>query len=314
MLATTLSRRLSRSPSRRTAVGVLAVSTLGAALLGAAPASADSGGPAATTSVVVTRLSVADGQGWLTLQARLGDHDSTGFEVEIPAGDGSWSGRAEVYVADLDAHCRLQAGPDLHYVCAPTDPAARLPGGGYQVTIPVTRTGDVTGLTGSTWVDAPTGDGETGSYSSDTFPVYDDLHPRSTAEVRTAPVTPDPDSQGGAATVAVTTTVVPKDSVSALDVALPPGGWRITGSNTRTHDVRCSLLAAGTATGTATPSVHCVPMAAAGGAFPAGRYQLVLRLVFTGDTELATSQVALTTSAAGPEAQDTFDWTYTDLS
>lgn len=295
-------RFLSAAPIRRALAATLST-TACAVALAAAPAGA---APSSTTpdpgnTVVVSRLSVSDGHGWLTVHAR--NSTATGYDVRIPAGNGSWSGKADVYLAEQDAHCLLQAGPDLHYVCRPSaqpDPDDDLlPAGGYAVSIPVTRSGSVDGLTGSARSLAATAD----TYV-DTFPVLDGSHYRSTAEVRAAPVTADAGGLEGEAKLALTTTIVPREAITALDVSLPAGSWRITGSNVAHHGVRCSLVGVGAGS----PSVHCRADAAAASGLPVGRYNLVLNLGFEGDPQEQYSTVSLTESTLAPDVQDTFPW------
>jgi hypothetical protein len=295
-------RPLSAAPIRRALTAALSATACTVALA-AAPAGADPGSPAPDpgNTVVVSRLSVSDGHGWLTLHAR--NSTATGYDVRIPAGNGSWSGRADVYLSEQDAHCLLQPGPDLHYVCRPSaQPSPEddlLPAGSYAVSIPVTRTGSVDGLTGSARSLAESAD----TYV-DTFPVLDGSHYRSTAEVRAAPVTREAGEAEGRANLAVTTTIVPREAITALDVSLPAGAWRIIGSNVANHGVRCSLAGVGTGS----PSVHCRAGAADASGLPAGRYNLVLILGFDGDPQEQYSQVSLTESALAPDVEDTFPW------
>jgi hypothetical protein len=291
----------SDAPVRRALAATLS-SAACAIVLAAAPATAAGtsvgptpAAPDSTTSVVVTRLSISDGRGWLTLHAR--SNAAVGFEVRIPAGNGSWSGKEDVYMPEQDAHCHLQAGPDLDYLCTPSAGESQFPDGSFAVSIPVQRTGDVAGLTGRAWAFAGTSRGY-----EDTFPVLDGTHYRSTAEVRRAPLTRD--AGEGRASVAVTTTVVPKETITALDVTLPPGRWRIVGSNVANHGVRCSV----NGSGTTSASLHCRPVDASASGLPVGRYQLVLTLGFCGDPEDEYSEVSLTAAGLDPEVQDTFAW------
>lgn len=281
---------------RRALVATLSM-TACAVLLGAS-ASADPAPPVTPdpgNSAVVSRLSISDGKGWLTLHLR--NSTATGFEVRVPAGDGSWSGKADVYLPEEDAHCQLQAGPDLHYVCSPGEYG--FPNGGFAVSIPVTRTGSVAGLTGDAWAVEAGGQGY-----QDTFPVLDGSHYRSTAEVRAVPVVRDQAETAGRANLSITTTVVPRDTITALDVTLPPGHWRIMGTNAPHHGTRCAVVGSGTDA----PTVHCRPAAPAGDAFAPGRFNLVLILGLDGRPEQTYSEVSLTASGLSPEAVDTFPW------
>jgi hypothetical protein len=304
-------RPFSPAPIRR-ALAVALATTAWAVVVAGTPASADPTVVAhdPSNSAVVTRLSISDGRGWLTLHAR--STDAVGLEVRVPAGNGSWSGKEDVYMPEQDAHCHLQSGPDLHYLCSPSPGETQFPSGGFAVSIPVTRTGGVEGLTGTVWAFGATSVGY-----DDTFPVLDGTHYRSTAEVRAAPLTRDEEESEvgaaskrdeeeseGRATVSMTTTIVPKEAITTLDVALPEGKWRIVGSNVANHGVRCRVL--GSETDSAT--LHCRPADASASGFPAGRYQLVLDLEFCGDPEDQFSDVSLTQSGRLPEVQDTFAW------
>ena len=335
-------RPFSSAPIRRALAALSAAAC--AAVLAAGPANAGASGPDAVTSVVVTRLSimtvgfgqdgVSHGRGWLTLHPRIGTKPSAGFEVFIPAGDGEWSGPPLVNVAEMGISCRRVSGtqdvdtirPDLHYVCGnrtsddedPTRteegywPPIVLPSGGYQVSIPVTRTGSVDGLTGLAWMNAADSDGMVRSFSPDTFPLQPQY--RSTAEVRTAPLVPDPDGAGGQAKLSLTTTIVPRESITALDVSLPDYEWRIIGSNAAAHDVRCAVLS-----GPDSPTLHCQPTAAANGSLPVGRYHLALTLGFQPapqrpptcsitEQDCNRAHVSLTAAGRSSEVADTFYW------
>lgn len=286
----------SRVPTRWALAAALSLAA-SAVVLAATPASAD---PTVATldpgdTLVVSRLSITDGKGWLTLHAR--NVSATGYEVRVPAGDGSWSGKADVYLPEQDAHCTLQPGLDLDYVCRPSPGETQFPNGGYAVSIPVTRIGSVEGLTGTAWAVDDTSVGY-----EDTFPVLDGSHYRSTAEVRIAPVTRDADPAYGRATVAVTTTIVPRESITALDVTPPTvtGDYRIIGSNIAGHGVRCSPRWNGS------PMIHCFPSDASASGLPAGRYNLVLTIGFLGEQADSYAQVSLTASGLEREVADTF--------
>ena len=291
-------RPFSPAPIRRALTAALAT-TACAAVLAGAPASAEPTAAAAdpSTTVLVTRLSISEGRGWLTLHART--TDATGLEVRVPAGNGSWSGKEDVYMPEQDAHCHLQSGPELHYLCSPAPGETRFPSGGFAVSIPVTRTGSVEGLTGRAW-----GFGDTSVGYEDTFPVLAGTHYRSTAEVRAAPVTRDAVDSEGRANLAVTTTMVPKEAITALDVTLPAGRWRIIGSNVANHGVRCGVVQSGSDS----PTLHCRPSDPSASGFTTGRYQLVLNLGFLGEPDNEFSAVSLTGSGLSPEEEDTFPW------
>ena len=289
-------RSFSPAPVRRALAAALSV-TACAVVLVVAPATAEPTdmAPDPGNSAVVSRLSIANGKGWLTLHMR--SRTALGYEVRVPAGDGSWSGKPDVYMPEQDAHCRLQAGAELHYICTPGEYG--FPNGGFAVSIPVTRTGDVAGLTGTAWAFA---DGAVGY--DDTFAVLDGSHYRSTAEVRNAPTTQESGSVEGRATLSVTTTIVPGESITALDVTPPTvdGTWRIIGSNIANHGVRC------TPRWNAMAILHCTPSAASASGLPAGRYQLVFDLGLHGVQKVQYSEVSLTAAGLSPEVQDTFAW------
>lgn len=270
---------------------------------------ADPVGPDLATSSVVSRLSIVGGKGWVTVQPRIGSGSVTGFEVVVPAAGGTWGGAADIAVPELGIHCRLGPGPDLRYSCGTTTTTdvrpTLLPRGGYQVTLPVTRTGSLTGLTGlpgRTWMAALNGSGEVDSYGLDTFPVIDGSHYRSSAEVRGAPSSADPASSTGGilAILPLTVTVVPGEVITALDVPLPSASMRIAGTNGAGLGIACVVRA------TPAPSVlHCT---AGSGGFPAGRYQLVVNLRADGPTS-GPGTVALTAAGGASEVQDSFAWT-----
>lgn len=299
------------APRPRRAARLTGLSTALAAtllLLQAGASHADPGGTDLATSSVVSRLSIVDGKGWLTVQPRIGTGSVTGFEVVVPAAGGSWSGPADIAVPELAIHCRLGPGPDLHYSCGTTamtgDRITVLPRGGYQVTLPVTRTGSLdalTGLPGQTWMKAVNADGELSSYGFDTFPVFDGRHYRSSAEVRTAPSVADPASTTGGvvAILPITMTIVPGEVITALDVPLPSASMRIVGTNAVGYGIACAVRA------TADLSVlHC---AGPSGAFPAGRYQLVVNLRADRPV-LGDGTLALTAAGGTSEPQDSFAW------
>jgi hypothetical protein len=347
----------SRPRDRRALAALAALSAAAcSAVLGVGPASAAASGPDDLTSVVVTRLSITGGRGWLVLQPRIGLRPSVGFEVFVRAGGPlgqtpcpgcTWGGPPVVHVPEMGIDCRRVPGsytwdggpwPDLHYVCGARNeededpvwpccgmtgrsvhrdgdpPPAELPSGGYQISIPVTRTGPVDGLTGYAWMNAvdetyPT----VRSYSPDTFPVLDGSHYRSTAEVRAAVLVPDPDGSADRTKLSLTTTIVPGESITAVDVSLPDYGWRIIGSNAATHQVRCGVVP-----GPDSPVLHCQP-AAADGSLPAGRYPLALTLGTTRrpappcyaeptSPTCWASRVSLTAAGVSPQVQDTFRW------
>jgi hypothetical protein len=271
-------------------------------VLAAAPASADPTDPTVVAvdpgnTTVVTRLSITDGRGWLTLHAH--SSSATGLEVRVPAGNGSWSGSPDVYMPEQDAHCSRQTGPDLHYLCLPSSGEPRLPSGAFSVSIPVTRIGSVEGLTGSAWASA----GASGGYV-DTFPVLPGSHYRSTAEVRTAPVTTDADGIEERATVSTTMTILPNEAITAVDITPPTvtGDYRFISSNVAGHGVRCTPRWNGS------PVVHCWPSDASARGLPAGRYNLVLTIGFRGAQDHQNSQVSLTAAGQSSEWVDTFPY------
>ena len=282
---------------RRALAAVLCV-TAAAVVLLAAPATADdvAVAPDSGNSAVVSRLSISNGKGWLTLHMRSSTADT--FEVFVPAGHGSWGGKSDVYLPEQDAHCRLVPGRALYYVCRPG--AYGFPSGSYAVSIPVTRTGSVEGMTGRARADV----GPHLGYA-DTFPVLGGLHYRSTAEVRNAPVRREASSVEGRATLSVTTTIVPGEAITALDITPPTvgGTWRIIGSNIANHGVRCI-----TTRNLDGAILHCTPSAGSASGLPAGRYQLVFDLGFHGVETVEYSQVSLTAAGLCPEVVDTFAW------
>ncbi|MDQ2756027.1 MAG: hypothetical protein M3Y71_05620 [Actinomycetota bacterium] len=299
----------SPAPSRfaRRALAVAAAVT-GLAAYAVAPAQAATDTPDTTTSALVTRLTVDGGQGWVTVQVRVGAGKVVGFEVRVPADQGTWSGPADIAVRELGIHCRFVGTGDLHYTCGDTSDtrgdAPYLPSGGYQVTLPVTRTGalPVSGSLGHTWVDALDGAGHVSRYGFDSFPVVGGSHFFSTAEVRTAPMVADPGSSlSGVATVPVSMTVVPGEQVAAVDVTLPGSAtWSLLGSNALPQGVSCSVHPATTGVKT----LHCV--GSNGAPLPAGRYQLVSTLGFTGpNVDGRTTRVALTMVGGTAEQVDT---------
>lgn len=279
-------------------------------------AAADPFFPDPRTSVVVTRLTVTDGKGWLVLQPRIGQDTTIGFEVSIPAGTGSWSGSPHVLAPELGIACVRKPGPDLHYLCGSdgTDPErgadpeqdpATLPSGGYQISIPVTRSGPATGLTRATtfWEVNPSYGAV--SYASDTFPVVDAAHVRSNAEVRSLHTGSQPSFPGyDVGDIAVTMTVVPGERVHALDLQLPPADWRVVAYQLRSR-VTCTLSEAEDA-----PLIHCAA-SNPGVDFPAGRYPFVVKVAVPAAEDDSAGQdaaVALTVNGNAPAVQDTFGW------
>jgi len=303
-----------RSPARfaRRALGLAAV-VLPAVLL-AAPAQAATESAEPGSSAVVTRLTVDDGRGWVTVQVRLNGGKAVGFEISVPAGSGTWGGAADVAVRELGLHCRLGDGPDLHYTCGNTSDvpgdAPFLPSGGYQVTLPVTHTGALPGpgLTGAAWVDAIDGSGAVGQVGHDSFPVVDSAHFLTTAEVRSALLVGDTSTTAsGTATVPVTVTVVPGERVASVDVTLTTqANWSLTGTNALPQGVWCN--ARWNATGTA-KVLHCAGRY--GAPLPPGRYQLVSTLRFTAGHELGSTSGAVAVTMVGGTAEpvDSFGFT-----
>ena len=234
--------------------------------------------------------------------------------MTIPAGDGAWSGSPSIAVPDLGISCVRQAGPDLHYLCgskdAYSDPQPLpLPSGGYQISIPVTRTGPVAGLAGATsfWEINPSYGSV--SYASDTFPVVDGTHFRSTGEVRSLYT-----GIGGSVSgrdqgdIAVTMTVVPGERVHAVDLQLPPADWQLLAWQLGPQ-ISCRL-----AGGPAAPVIHCA--AATNRYFPLGRYPFVVKVGVPPAEDTSSGQdatVALAVNGADPVIQDTFGW-YTAFS
>lgn len=262
------------------ALGLAALTLAGTPL---PPAAAEPFGPAeALTTSVVTRLTLdADGVGWLTVHPRFYSTAYTGFDVSIPAGDGAWSGPAHVPVPELGTGCVRDPGPDLHYRCGRTrteDPPERMPVGGYQVSFRVRHTRSTVGLHGRSSVYAVAGHNDDwsqeyiGNRNEDTFPVHRSGH-RSTAEVRMVPVD-WLDSSHNLAEVVASVTVVPGESVTALDLDLGRYQWRGTASNAARHGIQCFVRRV------AVPSLHCKP-APGRSAFPAGQFQLVLDLDYS---------------------------------
>lgn len=281
----------------------------------AVPAHADPYGPDEATSVsVVTRLTLDHGTGFLVVQPRLRSGGYTGFEVQVPAGDGVWSAAPVVSVPELAIVCREDAGHDLHYRCGQTQGAftgSYLPIGGYQISFRVAHSGDPEGLTGTSSLDAIVARGDdfteyVGPLRPDVFPVHTTPHTRSTAEVGVAPLTSSPGSSQPGATVATTLTVVPGETATALDVTLPRTRWRITGSNAARLGLQCFVRTDG-------PSLHCRP-AVGRASFPAGRYGLTVNLTYEPrdddrDPAYAANSILTLTVDGDPEASyDDFPW------
>ncbi len=290
----------------RGAVGLLAIAGV---LAPTSPARADPFFPDPATSVVVTRLSVSAGRAWLVLQPRIGRDTAIGFEVTIPAGNGVWSGPSSIPVPDMGIRCVPKAGPDLDYLCGSDDAWADplpplLPGGGYQISIPVTRAGPVDGLTGSTkyWEVNPY-EGAA-SYASDTFPVVGSGHFLSTAEVRNFYT--DVGSryyQRDRGDIAATMTIVPGEHVHEIDFRLPAADWRLLAWSPRPY-VSCRLTG-----GPAAALISCVY--AWQRDFPAGRYPFVVKVDLPAAEDFSGGQlatVALAVDGAAPELQDSFGW------
>ncbi|GAA1875915.1 hypothetical protein [Lapillicoccus jejuensis] len=292
--------------SRRLALGSLL--TAGALALGAAPAHAVTDVPDSGTSALVTRLTVDDGRGWLTVQVRVQATSVVGFEVHVPAGtDETWTGSPDVDVRELGIHCRSVGVRNLAYVCGDRSGAAdapSLPSGGYQVTLPVTHTGVLpAGVFGHTWVDARDATGQVGRYGGDAFPVVDGSHYYSTAELRTAPLVADPDTVlSGTATVPISMTVVPGEEIASVDVSLPGSGpWTQIGTNAPARGASCGVVqpVAG-----ANRVLHCT--GEHGGPLPVGRYQLVSTLRWAGpDVDGHWTQVKLTAVGGVAQRMDT---------
>ncbi len=266
------------------------------------------------SSAMVTRLTVADGRGWLTLQTRIWGTSIAGFEVAIPAAGGSWSGPDDIEVPELGTRCLRGPGPDLRYRCGVTDfvwpenPIPHsLPQGSFEVTLPVTRTGNLAGLSGlvgRAWVDVYWAEG-VWAFGQDTFPVLDASHWLSTAEVRRAAVTyADPSQLAGRVTLPVTLTVVPGERVTALDVPLArPGTWSLESTDAATHGVLC-VVRRTTGGG---QILQCT--ARTGSGLPAGRYPISARLRFTGvDPVAQPGLVALGVGGRPVELMDSFNF------
>ncbi len=298
----------SRTTARLARRLVLVTATVaGAVVLSTAPALAATDVPDAATSALITRLTVADGRGWMTVQVRIAATRVVGFEAHVPAKDDGWSGAPDVFVRELGVHCRSVGTRSLAYVCGDPSAAAGdapyLPLGGYQVTLPVFHTGTLPtpGLFGHTWVDAVDAEGQARHYGGDSFPVVDASHFFSTAEIRSAPLVADPDTTlSGTATVPVSMTVVPGEQVAALDVSLPgKGAWSMIGTNALPQGASCSVVdvAAGAR------ALHCVGQH--GAPLPVGRYQLVSTLRFTGpDVDGHWTRVSLTMVGGVAERTD----------
>lgn len=287
---------------RRLAVG--AVLTTGALALGAVPAHALTDVPDSGTSALVTRLTVDDGRGWVTVQIRVQATSVIGFEVFVPAGDDdAWAGSPDVGVRELGIHCRSVGKRSLAYVCGDRTGAAdapSLPPGGYQVTLPVTHTGALpASLFGHTWVDARDATGQVAHYGGDAFPVVDGSHFLSTAELRTAPLVADPGTVlSGTATVPISMTVVPGETLASVDVSLPGrGAWAQIGTNAPARGASCAVIQPVAGGGRV---LHCT--GEHGAPLPVGRYQLVSTLRWAGpDVDGHWTKVMLT--PVGGEAQ-----------
>ncbi|MGX7680737.1 hypothetical protein ACSMXN_17770 [Jatrophihabitans sp. DSM 45814] len=287
------------------------------ALLLAQPASADQTSIDPKTSVVVSRLPLIGGAGQVQVQAQIGTDEVIGFEIVIPAAGGSWTASADIAVPTLGIHCKGVPGADLHYLCGANTADWEngnffLPTGSYQLALPVRRIGSIVGLTGITVVNKTDIYGEEFPSNSDTFPVVDGrTDPMSRAEVRNL------DTRGnffgdatGYGDIAVTTTIVPGETVLALDVGLPGPGvkWKLL-QTLFAPQLSCSL-----ATSSAQQSdIHCVHLD--GGRvspFPASRFTVVLRMsVFGRGTDGASSAGTAVLSFANglSQAPDTFNWT-----
>ena len=197
-----------------------------------------------------------------------------------------------------------------------------------MVSIPVTRSGSVQGLQGRAW----SNEEHWRARYQDTFAVLDGLHFRSTAEVRSTPVqvraivvAPDQDLQPQTfTTVAATTSIVPGERITALDMPLPGSGWTLVHSNvlagqvstirpgvrspksTGKHGIRCNIREPDTSS----PYLRCIPINLIGNTLPTGRYQLAFGFVRPGEpNSLPTTQGEVSLTTAGrPHVVDTFVW------
>ena len=281
-----------------------------AVFAGMTEAHADPYFPDPHTSVVVTRLTISHGNGWLVLQPRIGHDTAIGFQVSIPAGAGSWSGPAVVPVPELGISCVRKAEPDLDYLCGSdgTDsdsPPFLLPSGGYQISIPLSRTGSITGLTGATSFWQVNRSEGPAAYPSDSFPVVDATHFLSTAEVRNFYTSSQQTLFGDdIGDLPVTMTVVPGEQVHAVDIRLPPGDWGLLDYDFHPR-IHCQLEG-----DRATPTIHCASLRPTINYLP-GRYPYVFRLELPATEDDSAGRpgfVALTVNADPTTVQDTFGW------
>lgn len=267
---------------------------------------------------MVTRLTMRNGRGWATAQVRIRPGEVTGFRVGLylPVATRSWGGADRVAVPALGIDCVLQKSygtfdMGLDYLCgngymAPSG-TPTLPAGRYQVTLPFTGDAIQVGMFGRsnvyTYVEEA---GGISDYSRDTFEVIDGDHFQSTAEVRNAPVTPDPvpDPRTGTETVVTSLDIVAGEQVTGVDVTLARDTWRLVGTNAAVHGLQCFVRRLG-------PILHCRAAPGRPAAFSEGRYTLVANLHYVDpdgsrDPTWMTSVVSMSVDGQPPEEVDQF--------
>ena len=277
-------------------------------------ASADPFVPDPKTSVITTQLALTKGVGYLTLQISSGFDALSGFSVDIPAAGGSWATPTKITSLELGTTCVGTPGTSLHYVCGSqpghSSVSGQFPLGSFQITVPVRRTGPTSGLTGTITMYRLDGYGDLNVVDvSDTFPVVDATHFRSTAEVRNLYSTGSPT---GLAVLAETVTVIPGETVNEIDTTLPRNpatSWHLqkalaTNPSAFAGNLNC-VLSPTTAT---TETIRC---RAGSFAFPSGRYELDYKLAIfhlTDDEPAGTGTVDLAVNGKGAEVEDSFTW------
>jgi len=259
--------------------------------------------------VLVSRVTVADGRGWVTAQVNVAGPWVTGFEVYVRADNGLWGSVSDVPVPALGLHCRSFGGIGLQYSCRRTsaDHGPYLSPGYYEVKLPATHTGALpTALSGVAWLDVASAasPGTSRFTAYDWFPAVDGSHFRTTAEVREASLTADATSTlSGVATIPLTLIVAPGEQLASVDLILPEQHhWSLTGSNTLPQGIWCSVRLTTTGGG----QLHCAGRFAA--PVPAGRYELVSTLRYYGSHSMVNTlgSVAVTMVGGTAEPMDAF--------
>ncbi len=279
-------------------------------LLAGSPASADPTYLDPKSSVMVTQLGMSSDTGFLTIQAHIGADHMFGFEVVIPAGSGTWALPGAQFVSALGVRCFGVPGANFDYVCGAdtheTGDRSELPQGNYQITVRAKYSGPATtGLWGTTYAYKTDAYGEPFGSSYDTFPVVNAAsHFRSTAEV--ANYHPSDLYGQGLGELAISATIVPGESVMAIDTTLPttPGAHYKLWNIKYNPGLTCAVIHA-----TGADTFHCTSLNA-GHAIPPSRFTVVLQTGFTGALPDQDGSVALQLGSAAPEPVDTFPVLY----